>query len=411
VSGSVECLVMSGGYSRGMCPDEGKADPAPAAARLQSHDVVLALSGETWDDMASREFVRPPDRLARHLLTSDRVERLLVANPWRNQLRAGARRVRGRRSVPFPESQRAHLVRPMAVLSRPGQDPKNAGRDFTRYSRVVASKIHKYGLIGPHLITYSPVYAAFGDHGVFASVTYVGRDDWASFPPHRHLWPLYREAYRRIRLRSIKVAAVSQPILDRIEPAAASLVVPNGVDPAVWGPAPTQSDVFGNLPRPIALYTGSVDSRLSIVAITDLAREAGTVVLLGPTMDETSALLTQAVKNVVQFPPRGQRDLADAVFQADVCVIPHVVSPLTEAMSPLKVYEYLAAGRPVVSTDLPPVRSVHPSIQLVPEGGFRQGFIQALAAGPLSESDRQDFIHRNDWRSRCEAILNLAVQS
>ena len=32
--------------------------------------------------------------------------------------------------------------------------------------------------------------------------------------------------------------------------------------------------------------------------------------------------------------------------------------PLTEAMSPLKVYEYLAAGLPVVSIDLPPVRDI-----------------------------------------------------
>ena len=50
-------------------------------------------------------------------------------------------------------------------------------------------------------------------------VTYFGRDDWSSSPAREEYWPAYREAYRRIAESGIGVTAVSQQIIDRIEPA------------------------------------------------------------------------------------------------------------------------------------------------------------------------------------------------
>ena len=56
------------------------------------------------------------------------------------------------------------------------------------------------------------------------------------------------------------------------------------------------------------------------------------------------------------------------IHAADVCVVPHRLNRLTMAMSPLKLYEYLAGGRPVAASDLPAVRAVDPRIVLVQEG-------------------------------------------
>lgn len=42
---------------------------------------------------------------------------------------------------------------------------------------------------------------------------------------------------------------------------------------------------------------------------------------------------------------------------------------LTEAMSPLKLYEYLAGGRPVAAVDLPPIAAVDGRVALAPAGG------------------------------------------
>jgi hypothetical protein len=79
-------------------------------------------------------------------------------------------------------------------------------------------------------------------------------------------------------------------------------------------------------------------------------------------------------------------------------------------MSPLKVYEYCATGRPVVATDLAPVRNVHHRVHLVVEGAsFADAIGKALNDGPMPEDDRQAFLMRNSWQGRHEQILDLAL--
>jgi glycosyltransferase involved in cell wall biosynthesis len=48
--------------------------------------------------------------------------------------------------------------------------------------------------------------------------------------------------------------------------------------------------------------------------------------------------------------PREHRTIPAYLTNADVLVVPHVVTEFTDSLDPIKVYEYLAAGRPVVTT-------------------------------------------------------------
>jgi hypothetical protein len=80
-------------------------------------------------------------------------------------------------------------------------------------------------------------------------------------------------------------------------------------------------------------------------------------------------------------------------------------------MSPLKIYEYCAAGGPSAATDIAPVRNIHPNVVLVqPGASFADGVERALRQGPMSEEDRQRFIRENSWRDRHDAILGLAMR-
>jgi len=95
---------------------------------------------------------------------------------------------------------------------------------------------------------------------------------------------------------------------------------------------------------------------------------------------------------------------------ADVCLVPHRRTPLTESMSPLKLYEYLAAGRPVAATDLPPVRGIDDRVVLVADGeDFADAVARALELGPAGEDQRQEFLRKHAWRARHERILDLAL--
>ena len=56
--------------------------------------------------------------------------------------------------------------------------------------------------------------------------------------------------------------------------------------------------------------------------------------------------------------PREHTAVPAYLTNADVLVVPHVVTPFTDSLDPIKVYEYLAAARPVVSTPVAGFREV-----------------------------------------------------
>jgi teichuronic acid biosynthesis glycosyltransferase TuaH len=95
-----------------------------------------------------------------------------------------------------------------------------------------------------------------------------------------------------------------------------------------------------------------------------------------------------------------------------VCLVSHARTKLTEAMSPLKIYEYLAGGAPVLSIDLAPVRGIGPRVLLTDTTAqFADRLDEALALGPADEQARLDFVAANSWRSRHERILDVAFRA
>jgi Uncharacterized protein conserved in bacteria len=87
----------------------------------------------------------------------------------------------------------------------------------------------------------------------------------------------------------------------------------------------------------------------------------------------------------------------------DVCLLPFQVIPLTLATNPVKVYEYLSAGKDVVSIDLPEIKQFG---SLVSTGADHDGFLAALAAtlrapfNPQLVARRREFAAEQTWAHR-----------
>jgi hypothetical protein len=79
-------------------------------------------------------------------------------------------------------------------------------------------------------------------------------------------------------------------------------------------------------------------------------------------------------------------------------------------MSPLKLYEYLAGGRPVAATALNPMRGIDDRVTLVEAGeDFAAGVATALQRGPAEDHARRTFIHANSWDERVDRLVRLAL--
>lgn len=393
--------------------DVETANSSPAGLRpaaRRASDFVFTFSYETYSDAVRRGMMRPPDRILTSLMRSPDVRRLLVANPFRWFPRIAATPLLDR-DTPFPSSGRMSLHRPVRLRRDDPTDVAAVAATYRAYDRSLQRAARRLGLIDPCVLTTNPLVAGFAPFEWAGGVTFFARDDWSNSPAREAYWPAYREAYRRIAASGRPVAAVSAEIIERIAPTGPNEVVPNGVEPTEWlGPRPPAPGWFAELPGPRAVYVGTLDSRLDVPGIADLARRRPDlqVVLLGPLPAPAYVAELASIANVYVHPSVGRAELVATLRNADLCLLAHRRTPLTEAMSPLKVYEYLAAGAPVIATDLPPVRGIDERVLLVQTvGDFADVVSSALAMGSAGEPERTAFIADNSWAARHERVLAL----
>lgn len=377
----------------------------------EPRDVVFTFSTETLADAAARGLARPPERMLQTLARSDRVGRLLVVDAprwWPARIRRGA--------TPWPSAlgpPRPHL-RPTRWRRREATTPDDVRREVVRRDATIRAASQRAGLDRPAIVSFDPLLAGFAPFEWAGPVTYYGRDDWSTFPPRRAWWPAYDAAYAALRTRERGVLTISQPLLDRIAPTGPAAVIPNGIDPDEWttpGPVPT---VLAALPRPIHTYVGTVDERIDETLLPALGAGTGTLLLVGPCRDdERRRRLEQA--GAVLHVAADRAELAAIVSHSDVGLIPHTRTELTEAMSPLKLYEYRAAGLPVATVDLPPIAAeaaTDPAIVLAPPGpdGFAAAATAAVERGRDAEADRLAYVAAASWAGRHRAALEIALR-
>jgi GT2 family glycosyltransferase/glycosyltransferase involved in cell wall biosynthesis len=89
----------------------------------------------------------------------------------------------------------------------------------------------------------------------------------------------------------------------------------------------------------------------------------------------------------------------------DVCLLPFKVIPLTLATNPVKAYEYLSMGKPVVSTDLPEVREMGSVCTVATEASDFVAQIKKSLDNPGTPETRQDFAQEQTWAHRAQALI------
>lgn len=189
--------------------------------------------------------------------------------------------------------------------------------------------------------------------------------------------------------------------------------VPNGVDAAHYATcrvsraAPGDAPVFG--------YVGSLHGdRLDLDLIGALAGawRNGKIVLCGPNfLTPLECERLRIYPNVEITPPVHYTEVPLVMAGFDVCILPHRCSPFTESLNPIKLWEYLASGKPVAAT---PVAGFREFGHLCHLGAGSQGFLAAAEAAlreePFKAAARVREAEANSWRMRSEQIVEVFRQ-
>ncbi|HHC09411.1 MAG TPA: glycosyltransferase [Actinobacteria bacterium] len=212
-------------------------------------------------------------------------------------------------------------------------------------------------------------------------------------------WDWYDASVEEALVASADAVVASAPDL---LPNPSAVLVPNAVDDAAFGGA--DADLPSDLPAsegPLIGYHGSLYGPWFDWEALRRVAEAfpdGAVVVIGDVPPDVPRL----PGNVHLLGPRPQPELPAYLRRFAVGLVPFVVSEVSHAVSPLKVYEYLASGVPVAA---PPLRAlegiagVHVADDLVDA-------VRAALVGP--PVDREQALREHSWTDRCRTILGLA---
>jgi teichuronic acid biosynthesis glycosyltransferase TuaH len=150
--------------------------------------------------------------------------------------------------------------------------------------------------------------------------------------------------------------ATSQPVFDhlrRLAPDKPGLLLENGVDTGHFSTEQPLPPEYRSMPGPRLVYAGALDSRFDAATARALALALpdASIVLIGPAEDGVRAALEQggSLANLHLLGPRPYADLPGYFQNADAGLILLNDHPANDGRSPMKLYEYAAAGLPVVS--------------------------------------------------------------
>jgi glycosyltransferase involved in cell wall biosynthesis len=377
----------------------------------------VLLYGPPWDD---------PTRLSKHHLASYLARRgrrvLYVEAPL------GPLSVLRRRTAAVPELRHT-LQAPRAV--EPNLWVRRYFNPVPYHSVTRATATRTANLVGQRLLARplrdDLASLGFRDSLVIAGLphaldllprlprprllVYHCADDYASvrgFP--RSLSTLEAELCRRADL----VITTSEPLCRARRPLNPHTHwIPNGANVDHFGaPAAPAAELQQATPRPTVGFVGAIAQWVDLDLLWFLAdiRPAWRLVLVGPIGQDVSAL--RRLPNVHLLGPRPYSSLPSFLAAMDVALVPFVRDAVTANADPIKVYEYLAAGVPVVATDLPGLRRLDHVVRLAGNTrDFLRAIDEALVAGRDSgAAERRVEAARHSWDNRFDTFSELVAE-
>ncbi len=330
-------------------------------------------------------------------------------------LRKAARKLRHMlRRTPAAGGPRGSVPPENLVIVQPPMLPLpglGAARAFNDWSaiRVIRSALTHHGMSRPVVVTTVPNACDVVDHLDASLIVYYCVDDFAAWPGNDRRVVQRMEA--RLIARADVLLATSGALFEALRSSGKpTLRFDHGVDAEHFaGPCGREHPRLASLPKPRAGFFGLLDERVDDALLAQIARRMPewTFVLAGP---QVAALAQSAsCPNIIRIGSLPYTELPPFVDGVDVLIIPYRGNEFTQTISPLTLTEYLATGRPVVSSALAESARRGPLVRIA---GSADEWVDALRRALHDDRHERltavaDLLRGLSWREKSVSFLEL----
>jgi len=389
---------------------------------ISGYDILCFAPGP-WDDIW-----RNRHQIMSRLACANRV---LYVEPW-PYLRATLRSLRsGQMRLRDLHGPRLNRVSENLYVYQPASWAPRAGRSLLGvamqavYMALLKHTLRQLGFQTPILWLFLP------DMGVFISqfdeklVIYHMVDEYTGYSGVSEAWrPVMRRMEQDLIQRADLVFVTSPTLLEHKRALNEHmLLIPNAVDYQAFAAAlesgrPLPDDI-AQVPKPVVGYVGAINDKVDLALLAATARTATdwSWVLVGPVTvtDEVGLCALRELRSLPHVHLLGRKKVDDVpryIAACDVCLLPYRINEWTRSIDSLKLYEYLACGKPVVATDVPAAHNFPDVVRIAT--GMRE-FITSIQVAlredsPAWQVRRKSIAAQNTWEQRVDA-LSTAIES
>lgn len=286
-------------------------------------------------------------------------------------------------------------------------------------NRLVAAAVHRAlrhlapGKL-PILVSTSPTLPGLFRDLSFRRTVYYCVDDFT------HWHGVNGRAVHRLEQETLNACdlmiATSTSILESRSPlVSAATLLTHGVDLAHFSRAkPDPASPLAQLAHPLVGMFGVFDQRVDGEALkaAALLSPQATFVVIGP-VDRDPAEFRE-LPNILFLGPVPYAELPGHVAHLDLCILPYVMDESTRNINPLKLKEYLATGKPVITSPLPEAVLLAEYLTLAGPEEFPVAVASALAALKLRapanpvrlRSSLENFLRNESWEAKAKRFLS-----
>lgn len=263
----------------------------------------------------------------------------------------------------------------------------------------IKSVLEKTGFYNPDLIWITnPIFSTIAKELDSKKTAYRVADDLTSY------WQV-SESYSYLQniafSISDKVFVVSNYLLDKIsERTDNAILLPNAADFELFQKTISEPDDLKSISKPRIIYVGVTEETFDVKLIRKcaLSRPNYSFIFVGKRSTKLNSIIS--LENVFVLGPKSHDDIPDYLKCSDVAIIPFLKIPIVETLNPIKLYEYLAAGLPVVSTKWKEIESINPPIYFAERDNFVKKIDLAIKERDKGKDKRIKFAKENSWAER-----------